>query len=57
MKKYDYLIVGAGPAGLFASYELLKKKPKSSIALVDLGRRIEKRKASEVMVGIGGAGT
>ncbi len=57
MKKYDYLIVGAGPAGLFASYELLKKNPKSSIALVDLGKRIEKRKASEVMVGIGGAGT
>jgi uncharacterized protein len=57
MKKYDYIIVGAGPAGLFACYELLKKKRKPSIALIDLGNRIENRKPSEVMMGIGGAGT
>jgi len=57
MKKYDYLIVGAGPAGLFACYEILKKSKKKSIALIDLGKRIEDRKSSDVMVGIGGAGT
>lgn len=57
MKKYDYLIVGAGPAGLFASYEILKKKQEVKIAIVDLGKRIEDRKPSEVMMGVGGAGT
>lgn len=57
MKKYDYIIVGAGPAGLFACYEILKKDSKSQIALIDMGKRIEDRKPSEVMVGIGGAGT
>ena len=57
MKKYDYLIVGAGPAGLFACYELLKKRKNISICIVDLGKRIEKRKPSDVMVGVGGAGT
>ena len=57
MKKYDYLIVGAGPAGLFACYEILRKSKKKSIALIDLGKRIEDRKSSDVMVGIGGAGT
>jgi hypothetical protein len=57
MKKFDYLIVGAGPAGLFACYELLRKRKNSSICIVDLGKRIEKRKPSDVMVGVGGAGT
>lgn len=56
MKRYDYLIVGAGPAGLFACYELLKKR-KKNILLIDLGKRIEDRKAKDVMIGIGGAGT
>ena len=25
--KYDIIIVGAGPGGIFASYELVKKNP------------------------------
>lgn len=57
MRKFDYLIVGAGPAGLFACYELLRKRKNPSICIVDLGKRIEKRKPSDVMVGVGGAGT
>ena len=57
MRKYNYIIVGAGPAGLFACYELLKKRAHGSILLIDMGKRIEKRKPSEVMTGIGGAGT
>lgn len=57
MKKYNYIVVGAGPAGLFACYELLKKRKHGSILLIDMGKRIEKRKPSEVMTGIGGAGT
>ena len=25
--KYDVIIIGAGPGGIFAAYELMKKKP------------------------------
>lgn len=57
MQKYDVLVIGAGPAGMFACYELLKKRKKLKIALIDMGKRISKRKPSEVMCGIGGAGT
>ncbi len=57
MKKYDYIIVGAGPAGMFACYEILKKKKTAKIAIIDLGERVENRKPSEVMMGFGGAGT
>ena len=56
-KKYDVVIVGAGPAGMFAAYELLKESQKIKIALLDMGNRVEKRRRNEVMSGIGGAGT
>ncbi|HEX9008061.1 MAG TPA: FAD-dependent oxidoreductase [Patescibacteria group bacterium] len=56
-KKFEYLIVGAGPAGMFACFELLKKVDGKKIALFDMGSRLEERKASEVMTGFGGAGT
>ena len=57
MLKYDVIVVGAGPAGLFACYELLKSKKKRKILLIDKGKKVEKRKPTEVMCGIGGAGT
>ena len=57
MAKYDHIIVGAGPAGIFACLEILKKSPKAKIALIDMGNRLENRKPSEVMRGFGGAGT
>lgn len=57
MSKYDVIIVGAGPAGLFACYELLKSDKKLKIALLDMGNKLSKRKPLEVMSGIGGAGT
>jgi uncharacterized protein len=55
--KYDLLVVGAGPAGIFACYELINRNPKLKIALIDMGNRLEKRKKEEVMSGFGGAGT
>lgn len=52
---YDCIIVGAGPAGLFAALELVKKKFKN-ILVVEKGNLIEKRKSNEVMSGVGGTG-
>ncbi len=53
---YDLIIVGGGPAGLFAAYELSKYSNKR-ILLVEKGKSIEKRERKEAMCGIGGAGT
>lgn len=43
-KKYDVVIVGAGPAGIFTAYELVEKNPDLSILLVDKGHDIYSRK-------------
>ncbi|MAG77811.1 FAD-dependent oxidoreductase [archaeon] len=53
---YDVIIVGGGPAGLFAAYELATKSNKT-VLLIEKGKGIETRQKSEVMCGIGGAGT
>ena len=42
-KEYDVIVVGAGPAGIFTCYELMKKSPQLSILLVDKGHNIYKR--------------
>ncbi|MBN1331323.1 FAD-dependent oxidoreductase [Candidatus Dojkabacteria bacterium] len=55
--KYDFLIVGAGPAGMFAVYEILKKKPKAKILILERGNLIENRGPNETMIGFGGGGT
>lgn len=42
-KKYDVIIIGAGPGGIFAAYELLEKKPDCRVLMIEKGRPIEKR--------------
>ena len=41
---YDVIIIGAGPGGIFAAYELMKKKPECKIAVFEEGYPLEKRK-------------
>ena len=38
--KYDVIIVGAGPAGIMASYEFYLKKPELKVLLVDKGQDV-----------------
>ncbi len=42
-ERYDVVIVGAGPAGIFAALELTKLKPGANVLLVDQGRRLSHR--------------
>ena len=71
MKKYDIAIIGAGPAGTFAAYELIEKKPGLRIVVLESGRDIYHRvcpisagktescigcKPCSIMRGFGGAG-
>ena len=43
-KKYDVIIVGAGPAGIFCAYELVKSGKKLNILMLEKGRGITNRK-------------
>ena len=56
VKRYDVVIVGAGPAGIFSCYKLVNSDPNLKIALVEMGEPIEKRSSKDVMSGFGGAG-
>jgi uncharacterized FAD-dependent dehydrogenase len=40
---YDVIVVGAGPAGIFASYELTLLNPELKVLLIDKGHDIYKR--------------
>lgn len=42
--KYDVIIVGAGPSGIFTALELIRKGSEKNILLVEKGSPIEKRR-------------
>ena len=71
MKRYDVIIVGAGPGGIFSAFELTKKDSDLKIAVFETGTSLEKRKCPidgvkikscincrrcSIMCGFGGAG-
>ena len=43
-KKYDVILIGAGPSAIFCAYELVKNRPGIKILMIEKGRRIEQRK-------------
>lgn len=42
-KKYDVIIIGAGPSGAFCAYTLKTECPEMKVLLIEKGRPIEKR--------------
>ncbi len=69
--KYDVIIVGAGPGGIYSAYELITKNPELKIAVFEAGNELAKRKCPidgdkvkscincktcSIMSGFGGAG-
>ena len=68
---YDVVIIGAGPGGIFAAYELMQHKPDMKVAVFEAGHELAKRrcpidgdkiktciscKSCSIMSGFGGAG-
>ncbi len=53
MQAYDLVIVGAGPAGIFTAFEVLRQsgKAKPSILLVEKGKPVEKRHCPKAELG------
>ena len=42
--KYDVIIVGAGPGGIFSAYELMKADPSLKVGVFEAGNELKKRK-------------
>lgn len=53
---YDYIILGAGPAGLFSALELSRGND-NDILILEQGNPLDKREKTETLKGVGGAGT
>lgn len=49
--KYDVIIVGAGPAGIFTAYELVKERDDLKILILEKGRDIYKRNCPKLTNG------
>ena len=45
--KYDVLIIGAGPGGIFAAYELMQKWPEAKVAMSELCKYVDVCMANE----------
>lgn len=43
MKKFDYIIIGAGPAGTFCAYKIISDNPNARVLILDAGSPVEKR--------------
>ena len=69
--KYDVVIIGAGPGGIFSAYELTRENKGLKVAVIEMGNSLEKRKCPidgkkvrscikcnpcSIMSGFGGAG-
>ena len=69
--KYDVIIIGAGPGGIYSAYELTQKRRDLKIAVFESGHALEKRRcpidgdkvkscvgcsSCSIMSGFGGAG-
>ncbi len=46
--KYDLIIVGAGPAGIFTAIELLKLRSEKKILMIEKGQSVEKRHCPKI---------
>ncbi|MBR1669826.1 MAG: FAD-dependent oxidoreductase [Butyrivibrio sp.] len=50
--KYDVIIIGAGPGGIFCAYELMEKRPDLKVLMIEKGRSIEKRNCPKRVTGV-----
>ena len=46
LMKYDVIIIGAGPAGIFTALEVIRHKPDQKILMVEKGKPVKQRPAN-----------